>query len=85
MRMMSCGKWAPLKLIIRALPPSATPGYRGRSYLKSCISKICDRAVRSAVTRSTREGRTTTLNQHGEAVLVLIGNLMVLRRVQQVA
>jgi len=27
--------------------------------------------------------RTTTLNQHGEAVLVLIGNLMVPRRVQQ--
>ncbi len=29
--------------------------------------------------------RTTTLNQHGEAVQVLIGNLMVPRRVQQVA
>jgi len=27
--------------------------------------------------------RTTTLNQHGEAVLVLIGNLVVRRRVQQ--
>src|SRR5216684_6969095 len=28
--------------------------------------------------------RTTTLNQHGEAVLVLIGNLVVRRRVPQV-
>jgi acyl dehydratase len=27
--------------------------------------------------------RTTTLNQHGEAVQVLIGNLIILRRVQQ--
>jgi acyl dehydratase len=27
--------------------------------------------------------RTTTLNQHGETVQVLIGNLMVPRRVQQ--
>jgi len=27
--------------------------------------------------------RTTTLNQHGEAVQVLIGNLMIPRRAQQ--
>src|SRR5262245_10873454 len=45
MRMMSCGKWAPLKLIIRALPLLCSPGYRERSYLQSCRSKIRDRTL----------------------------------------
>src|SRR5215831_1837872 len=45
MRMMSCGKWAPLKLIIRALPYSSSSSFTGRSYLKSRMSKIRDRAL----------------------------------------
>jgi len=40
MSMMSCGKWAPLKLTIRALRVSSRPGSRGRSYRKSGRSKI---------------------------------------------
>src|SRR6266704_2779294 len=42
---MSCGKWAPLKLIIRALPLSSSPSCSGRAYLNPCISKNRDRTL----------------------------------------
>src|SRR5262245_19600659 len=48
--MMSWGKWAPLKLIIRALPLCSRLGFSRRSYLKLRMSKIRDRTLRHACT-----------------------------------
>src|SRR5215510_12956502 len=41
-RIISCGKWAPLKLTAIASPPSVfTLSHRGRSYLKRALSTCC--------------------------------------------
>jgi hypothetical protein len=43
-RMISCGKWAPLKLIAMvALPPDVLDHLSGRSYLKCAPNETCDR------------------------------------------
>src|SRR5919198_1054711 len=49
MRIISGGKWAPLKRIaIVTLPLLSSLGLRGRSYLKSCMGKVRDRTAARA-------------------------------------
>jgi hypothetical protein len=69
MGMMSYGKWAPLMLLIHALPLCASLGFCRGSYLKSRLSKIRDRAVvlvralqRGALLPAIPGGRSNPVN-----------------------